>query len=171
MNTLDAVFCLSVDGVHCRTNEIRTAPSAQLCSHKFNHPAFAYELGISIYENKLVWINGPFYAGVSDITIFRSALKDRIPEGKKVIVDRGYEGEEADAGMLSMRCRYDPEEVRIFKRRVRARHENFNGRIKTFKILDERFRHGGLEEHKVVFEAVCIIQQYEMENGRPLIDP
>ena len=43
------------------------------------------------------------------------------------------------------------------------------GQIKSFKILAERFRHG-VEKHKVVFEAVFVIVQYEMEDGHPISD-
>jgi hypothetical protein len=53
------------------------------------------------------------------------------------------------------------------KNRAKARQETFNKRIKIFKILDERFRHS-VKKHKAVFEAVCALVQYEMENGHPL---
>ena len=53
--------------------------------------------------------------------------------------------------------------------RARARHETFNGRIKNFGCLDDRFRHG-MEKHKICFEAVCVIVQYQLENGSPLFD-
>ena len=59
--------------------------------------------------------------------------------------------------------------VKSFKRRARARHETFNGRLKNFKILAERFRHG-VPKHKAVFEAICVIVQYDMENGHPMFD-
>jgi hypothetical protein len=46
----------------------------------------SYELGISIFNNKLVWINGPFPAGNTDLMIYRKdgGLKSMIPAGKKV---------------------------------------------------------------------------------------
>ena len=50
---------------------------------------------------------------------------------------------------------------------AQARHESFNGRIKVFGILDTRFHHG-VQKHKAVFEAACVIVQYDMETGRPL---
>ena len=46
-------------------------------------------------------------------------------------------------------------------------HENFHHRIKSFEALNTPFRHG-VVKHKVVFEAVCVVMQYDMENGRPL---
>lgn len=100
-----------------------------------------YELGISVYDNALVWLNGPFKASQHDLTIFRSAngLKEIIPEGRKVIADNGYTS--AQEHILSTPNSNDPREVRKFKSRARARHESFNGK-KNFRSLAEQFRHG-----------------------------
>ena len=136
-------------------------------SHKFNEAGLNYELGISIFENMLVWLNGPFEAGSPDITVFRTkGLKDKMPKGKKAIGDKGYRGEKR---MISTPNAHDPEELRKFKSRARARHESFNARIKNFRCLDTKFRHG-LAKHKVAFEAVCVIIQYQLENGSPLFE-
>ena len=163
------IFILSVDGVHCRVNEPRGQPSTGWFSHKSNGPGLVYELAIALNESKLVWMKGPFKPGEnSDLQIFRKedGLKAMIPVGKKAIGDRGYRGEQ---GKVSIRNPHDSAEVKAFKKRARARHETFNGRIKNFKVLEERFRHG-VDKHQSVFEAVCVILQYEMENGHPLFD-
>ncbi len=165
----DEIFLLSVDGVHFRINEPRTEPSSKWCSHKHKSAGLNYELGISIYKSRLVWINGPFKAAVHDRTIFRTeGLADKMPVGTKAIADRGYTGEECKE-KLSIRNRRDSDALRQFKKRVRARHENFNARIKVFKILEERFRHG-VKRHQAIVEAVCVLVQYDMENGHPLFD-
>lgn len=164
----DEIFILSVDGVHFRIREQRKDPNSNWYSEKSNGPGLAYEVCIAIHKNRVVWINGPFRASVHDKTMFRRhGLADKIPDGKKVIADRGYTGEPVHK--LSIRCEHDSKELRRFKRRVRARHENFNARLKSFNILSECFRHG-LDRHKSVFEAVCVICQYDMENGHPLFD-
>ena len=148
--------------------EPRKIPSTEWYSHKHNGPGLSYELAISIYSSNLVWINGPFWAGKSDLEIFRieNGLKDKIPAGKKLIGDSGYKGEPE---IISISNNLDNNAVKEFKRRARAHHETFNGRIKKFKILREKFRHK-LEDHKTFFEAACVIMQYEMENGCPLFD-
>jgi DDE superfamily endonuclease len=170
LNDTIAIFALSVDGVHCRVNEPRKQPSAQWCSPKLKQAALAYEVGIAVYSNQVVWVNGPFPGSKHDLKVYQSpnGLRSKIPAGKKVVTDRGYRGE--DVGRtVSMRNPQDSQALKDFKRRVRARHESFNARLKRFKILEDRFRHG-VHRHKAVFEAVCVIAQYDMENGHPLFD-
>ena len=102
-----------------------------------------------------------------DITVFRRAgLQAMIPHGHHIIGDNGYAGEPL---IISTPNAHDPSVLRKFKSRARARHESFNGRLKTFKCLEERFRHS-LKYHQRVFEATCVICQYQIVNGSPLFD-
>ena len=114
-----------------------------------------------------MWVNGSFEAGDSDLNIFRKpdGLREKIPANNLVIGDKGYLGD----NIISTPNRLDNIHVKQFKKRARARHEDVNGRIKTFAILSERFRHA-IPNHKIVFEAVCVITQYNMENGHPLFE-
>jgi len=167
------LYVLSVDGVHFRINEPRKQPSAKWCSHKHKSAGLGYEIGISIWHNQVVWIAGPFQPATHDKTKYQeeNGLQSRIPNGRLVVADRGYRGEDIEGRQrsLSIRNSQDSEALKEFKRRVRARHENFNARLKSFDILDNRFRHG-IDRHKSVFEAVCVVCQYDMENGHPLFD-
>jgi hypothetical protein len=163
------IFLVSVDGVHCTINEPihpKLSKNPKYYSHKHNQAALNYELGVSVYENKLVHMKGPKPASTHDITIYREELKNKIPAGKRAIDDKGYRGEPNTISTPSSR---DPEELRRFKSRARARHESFNGRIKNFKCLAERFCHGK-HKHQICFEAVCVIVQYQLEKGSPLFD-
>jgi len=162
-------FPISVDGVDCRVWEPRKDCQFPIdptySSHKFKHAAFKYELGVSVYHPKLVWINGPFKGGTSDITIFQSALNRKIGKQKKAIADRGYNcSNPDDAKKLATPNDSDSKELKKFKSRARARHETLNSRIKNFACTAETFRHG-MEKHKASFEAVCVMVQYQMDNG------
>ena len=110
-------------------------------------------------------MSGPHKGGEHDVTIFRKdgGLKSKLPDGCKVIGDKGYQDDEK----VSINNRCDAKDVRKFKKVARARHEALNGRIKEFSVLSERFRHK-IDKHKIVFEAVCVVVQYTLENGRPL---
>jgi hypothetical protein len=167
---VEEMFIVSVDGVHCRIWEPRHMPSSGWYSKKFNKAGLSYELGIAIFHNKLVWINGPFPAGQNDKQIFTKpqGLKSKIPPGKRAIGDEGYVGY---PDQITTRNGLDSDEVKMFKKRVKARHETFNSRLKGFGILNQAFRSTGpsrLQKHKAAFEACCVIVQYEMDNGCPL---
>ena len=139
MNDSTPVFIFSVDGTHCRINEPmhdRYSQDARYFSHKTHSAGLSYELGVSLYSNQLVWMNGPFPAGRSDMQIFRNNLLERIPVGKSVIADGGYRGKPQ---VVSVPNNYDDPDLRKFKRRARCRQETFNARLKNFRVLDNRF--------------------------------
>ena len=94
-----------------------------------------------------------------------------IPEGKKVVVDRVYGTKKTpdDHAKLSLPNLCDDKKTANFKARLRCRHESFNGRIKQWRSLYDTYHHAS-STHASVFEAVCVIVQYQMENGSPLFD-
>ena len=124
------VFLLTVDGVHCQIHEPRhptMSKDRSYYSHKFHRAALNYELGISVYDNALVWLNGPTKASKHVLGIFKS------PNGLKA-AGRGYKGKEHTA-VLSTPNSCDPAEIRKMNSRARARHESFNAKIKNFGVL------------------------------------
>lgn len=113
------IFLISVDGTHCPIFEPsngRYSKNPKYYSHKFRKSGLAYEVAISIFTNQVVWINGPFPAGMGDPDIFVLGLKDKILPGKKVIADAVYN--RIDLPMISLNNRADTLAVRLFKRRV-----------------------------------------------------
>ena len=67
----------------------------------------------------------------------------------RAIADSGYRGSK---GVSIPDITRDSKLANVFKRRVRGRHETFNGRIKNFAILRETFRirKSRMMRHKVV---------------------
>jgi len=192
INMANANFLMTVDGTHCRIEEPRTQPSTEWYSHKFNGPGLAYEIGLSIFYNQIMWVNGPFRAGTSDLQIYRQpgGLKERIPQGKnfillsfylfclrtsvsqgkRLIADKGYNGEPET---LSTPNDFDSVKLKTFKKRARAHQETLNGRLKRFKVLENCFRHGTEDNmifHKRVFYSCLIICQFEIETEAPLFE-
>ena len=167
------VFVCTVDGAHFRVLEPGhpTKPkNKKWFSHKFEMAGCTYEIAISVFENKVLWINGPFKAGKGDLAMFgeENGLHSMIPAGKKVIADNVYICQQFK-NLVSTSSSADPKELRRLKARAKARHETFNKRMKVFGCLSQTFRHS-VKKHKCVFEAVCVICQYQMENGSPLFD-
>jgi hypothetical protein len=134
---------ISIDGVDFKIWEPKNPRfnrDPSWCSNKFKAAGVQYELGIDIWSSKLVWINGPHKCGSNpDQTIFKSALMQKIPTGKKGIADKGYEGCEEKICIPSSR---DPRHISKFSSWVRCRHENFNGRIKNFASMSNTWTHG-----------------------------
>jgi hypothetical protein len=167
----DNIWVLTVDGTHCWLREPQHpvwSQDPEWYSHKFNKAGVNYELGILISQNILVWMNGPFKAGLNDITIFTNeGLEEKLrATGKKGIGDGGYSGH---SQQISTPNSHDSKQVKKFKSRALKRPEKFNGMTKNFDCLSGRFRHS-VDRFKNCFEAVCVICQYQIENDRPLYD-
>jgi hypothetical protein len=165
------VFILTVDGTHCWIQEPKHptwSQDSKFYSHKYAKAGINYELAISLTESKLIWMNGPFKAGQNDKKIFaEKGLKEKLRSlGKRGIGDGGYSGHPDE---LSIPNPHDSKEVARFKSRALKRHERFNGYTKAFDCLSGRFRHS-TGRFKNCFEAVCVICQYQMENGFELFD-
>jgi hypothetical protein len=168
----EAIWVITVDGQHCWIQEPQHETWSQdkdYYSHKYGKAGVCYELGISLTESRLVWMNGPFKAGESDQKIFKNrGLKAKLKAiGKKGIADGGYTGHPNQ--LSTPNNRHDATPVKKFKSRALKRHETFNGLTKFFDCLSGRFRHS-VDRFKNCFEAVCVICQYQVELGNPLYD-
>lgn len=164
------VFLVSVDGVHFDIQEPTKggwSKNPAYYSHKFKRAALAYEVALSVFENKIVHINGPYPASTNDTTIFKDGIRKKIPPGRLAVVDNGYKGKDPT---MSKPNPLDSKEVRKFKGRARSRQECVNARLKNFQCLKQQFRHKTEEKHQACFEAVAVICQYQLENGSPLFD-
>jgi hypothetical protein len=166
------IFVVTIDGTDFRAWEKKhpTLPRDNgQCSQKFNHGAVKYEIAISIFAAKVVWIGGSFRGGEHDMTMLREGgLLDKIAPGKLGVVDRGYKSSRPEVeSKLSLPNVHDPKELNNFKSRSRLRQETFNGRLKFFNVLSQTFEHA-FELHHLAFEAVVVIVQYQMDNGSPI---
>ena len=167
-------FIITVDGTHCRIEEPTLesfTEQRKYYSHKFKTAGLDYEVALSIFEPKCVWVAGPYPAGKHDITVFRKKLKAKMLASRAAsgvqyrgLGDRGYRGE---AELLTVPSSQDTPEVRDFKGRALSRQETFNARLKNFNCLDERFRHG-MDKHGQCFYACVVIVQLQMDNGFPV---
>jgi DDE superfamily endonuclease len=146
----DDIWVGVVDGTHVKTeepNHPELPKDPQAFSYKNHAAGLSYELVTSLSESRIIWMNGPFPAGMNDIQIFSSpgGLREKLAgTGLRLIADHGYRG--AD-DLLSRPNSLDSPQVAKFKTRARMRHESVNGKIKTLRCTDSaRFRHKG--DHK-----------------------
>jgi DDE superfamily endonuclease len=164
----EAILFATIDGTHCKIFEPRKDPGSKWYSHKFNGPGLTYELVIHVHTQKLLWVNGPYEAGMSDLQVARQpdGILAKIPDGRKIIADKAYRGE---SNKFATPNEHDTINTAKFKGRARARHETYNKRIKDYQIIRQQFRNN-LIKHKTAFEAVCILVQYDIEHGNPLFE-
>jgi hypothetical protein len=124
-------------------------------------------LGCLSSKNQVVWVNGPFPAGENDISIFKNrGLREMVPEGSWAIAYNGYRGLLTNSKIRTSSS-IDAEAVRRLKSGAKAQHERFNGKLKNFAVVLDRWCHK-INKHAIAFKAVCAICQYQMENGSPL---
>ena len=175
----DDIWVCTVDGTMFRSWEKAGEEAVKdPANFSFKHQmaGFNAELALSLWEDQILAINGPGPAGDNtDLVLFRKpgGLKEKLQSiGKKGIADGGYGGERET---LSTPNGHDAPSVRKFKSRALKRHEKLNNMVKSFKCLEDTFRHTAhvpededLLRYKVCFEAVAVICQYQLENGSPL---
>lgn len=153
-----------MDGTDCPIAEPQPFCS-DWYSHKINGPGLRYEIALSIYESKLVWVSGPFPAGkYTDLVIFRRNLKNQLDEHECVISDEIYK----DYKCVRRGNLVDEDDNSVHSN-IRARHENLNEVIKNFNVLKTRFRHHQ-SLHSFCFHAVLRISQFIIEHENPLTD-
>jgi hypothetical protein len=174
----DDILLGVLDGLHGASTEPRTHPEFPfdkgMKSHKFCRAGFAWEIVLDM-QGRPIWVNGPFKAGNNDTQIYNErGLKDKIPEGKFLLGDLGYQGA---VGIITANP-YETYEEKAFKRKHRARIEHYNGRLKSFGILNQTFWHKGgnssgsrFEKQKNVMRAINVIVTIQLDNGFPLFDP
>lgn len=152
----------SVDGTDFSVKEAEPF-CAIWWSHKFNGPAVRYEIAVSIKDCRIVWINGPYPAGIPDKIMFEHRLKLKLFDFEKIEADSGYGGNHiATPGQAKT------SKARKQKSQIRGRHENVNGRLKFFQALKQTFRHNHLTQHKSVFMACAVLTEISFDHGEDL---
>lgn len=157
-------FTITVDGTHFLIEEVYLADGKSVnkkyWSHKFNHPGLTYEIAVSIFSDQIVWVNGPFPAGTSDLSLFTkyglSTLL--IIADEKAVADATY-----THFTVSQRG-FGSHEWKSAKNRYRARQESVNQRIKIFRCLNDRWRHDH-ELHGHVVRAVVLLTQLSFQHN------
>ena len=131
-------------------------------SHKFKAAAVRYEIGICLKTGDMCWFNGPFPAGIPDLSIFRMNLKHRLGVREKVIVDGGYRG---DAKVSLPWDKTVGHYNRKAMCKARGRHETINGKLKRWGCLRQIFRHDR-HKHQIVFRACVTLTQLLLDYSK-----
>lgn len=163
----DTTFVFSIDGTHYRINEPRHATLKQdpsWYSHKHGCAGHNVQIALAIFSQQLYDMTIS-KGGTNDKgNLHKSGILDKIPAGKRAIVDGGYY--QGDVDKLSGYNQFDSDVLKKFKSRVKSRHENFNMRLKIFNVLGDKFVHDK-EKFPSCMEAVAVLVQYTIEDTNP----
>lgn len=129
-------------------------------SHKFRGPGLRYEIGLCVRTGKIVWKHGGYPCGeYPDLKLAREAYVLSTQPLELTLADKGYN----DKNHFLLPTAQNS----ASHKRIMARHETVNKRIKQFRVLKDTFRNS-LEKHPMVFHAVVNLTELMIENGEPL---
>jgi hypothetical protein len=152
-----------LDGTDFRIYE-QTPFDRKWYSHKFKGPGLRYEVGLSIINGNIVWAYGGMPCGeYPDLVLARDLYLDTIDLGEMTMADDGYNDRN-----YFITGAYFPQRAEEIKR-IMARHETVNRRLKQFKVLGDRFRHN-VHLHPRCFYAVVNIIATSFLTGERLYD-
>ena len=166
----------SCDGTHTENNEPRDPDmrrNPKNYSYKHNYAGLNYQIVLSLWTNQVFYACAGDPGRTHDMTAIRKEFIDMVPTGCRVIADAGYTGKtEEEKKIFAVDNSLDSDEVKKFKGKAKARQEQFNSRMKSYKCLKSKFRHG-VRKHKICFAAILVLVQYAIEDtssvGEPLI--
>ena len=121
-----------------------------------------YEIALEVLSGHIAWVFGGFAAGAyRDVDLAQLKFTKKLLANERVVADRGHR-----------QCKrfFVPKngsKGNKVIRRILARHENVNRRIKSFDCMAGKFRHD-LLLHNVHFLAVVNIVQIAIECGDAL---
>ncbi len=148
---------VSLDGTDFRIQE-QTPFNKKWYSHKFKGPGIRYEIGISIVKADIVWASGGMPCGEwSDLKIAKDSYV-HFARREKTLADKGYRLKP-----------YFKQPTTAREKKILARHEALNGRLKEFSILSNRFRNS-LKKHPIVFHAIVNTVQISLSSGERLFE-
>ena len=165
-NHFPTVFCASVDGSHKKSNETRhptLKKDPKLFSFKHHCAGFNVQVVLHLFESRIldVFVSR---GGENDMgNVNRSNLLNKIPPGKRCIVDGGYDGH---YDKLSGYNQFDSDQMVWFKKRAKARHETVNKRCSDYDVLMKKFTHAR-EKFPMCMFAVAVLIQYGLEDTNP----
>lgn len=172
--TFSSTFIGSVDGSNKRSTETRhptLRKDPKRYSWKHHTAGHNVQVVLHCFENKIMDILVS-RGGQNDMgNVNESDLLNKIPDGKRVVVDGGYT---SNLDKFSGYNQFDSETLKEFKKRAKARHETINKRMNDYNALAQTWHHN-IAKFPMAVRAVGVLIQYGLEDenpesGNPLFD-
>ncbi len=132
-------------------------------SFKDNDPGLRYEIALCIETGNIVWGHGGVPCSkYSDLKLAREVFVHMLEPNERAIADDGY---------MDNNYFVNPRNSQNYPKikKILARHETINKRLKQWKCLGSRFRHP-LYRHPLCFHAILNITQIRIGNGAQLFE-
>lgn len=141
---------------------------SEFYSQNFNKAGMNYELGISLDDCYLVWMNDGFKAATNDIKhserkASRAIFRQRERRWSATLVTV------AAWSLCPHQMCMTVRQLCHLRARLFSDMRNFNDMTKVFEWLSTRFWLGA-KKFSCCFEAVCVVYQYQVESEKPLFD-
>lgn len=128
-------------------------------SHKFHGPGLRYEVALSIKTGNIVWVNGGVPCGeYPDMKLALESLVSYLDIGEKIVADKGYRNPLHFIYPNGNQIPY------ALHKRILARHETVNRRLKSWGVLGQIYRHD-IDSHWLCFTAVANLVQVTIDLG------
>lgn len=155
---------VSLDATDCPIQE--PSPfSSKWFSHKLNGAGVKYEIGVNIQTGLIVWVFGGLPCGkYSDLKLARQRYIHAVDIGERTIADDTYK----DSNYFIYPTAPDTTtESGRLQKKIMARHETVNRRLKIYSVLTTKYRHD-IDSHRSCFYAVANVTQLMLLHDQPL---
>ena len=160
-------FVATVDGTCTMMNEPAIRKDPRNYCKKFNMAGRNHEIALDVWSSRCIHAKMSDRGSVHNLTAFRQELQGKMPASKRIIADRGYISfSNNEHHVIAFPNPLDPPNLKKFKSDARARHENFNKRLKDYNVLVKEFEEG-IEKQQYCFNAVIVLVQYAIEDTVP----
>ncbi len=181
----DEVYNVIVNAIHSVTNEFCKDPSKAWFDFKNNCAGLTYEFSVALWHQNIVSAyrtkpaatqdNTTYHGGNVDVCVHKkdqTALYFKIPDKMYAAGDSGYCREPG-----KIVCIEDGhnDEFKEFMLQTKNRQESLHSWLLEFHVVSHSFRHGTsianrMEDHQLCVQSLCVIVQYNMTNGHPLME-
>lgn len=171
LSQAQCTYVATIDGVDFASWEVKhpeKTQDPQFWTYKYNRCGFRYMIAVSVYQNKIIGVYGPFRGAYPEIDIFREFVKSKATN-KLVIADKGNKDklDANDKMILALPNPAEHKDLQKFKARALSRHETVNGRMKKYESLAKLWSHG-MEKHGLAVRAIVATIQCRMDEGSEL---
>lgn len=155
-----------LDGTECPIRRPNKDIQKEWYSGKKKHHTIKYEVGVSLFDPKIVWVSGPMPGSIHDLTMARkNRLFRKLIPGEKVMGDMGYVGHPRMVTPLKKNSKINPKFRNWFNKKfgkIRVKVEHVLHRVKIFDCFNQEWRHS-LKYHQVAFYCAINILAVELK--------